>query len=147
MAHATAILLEQSANYQTQLQERQPTILVLAEPDPLCFISGFLAALSTGTPLLLANPQWQSQEWQQVAAILPQNFIAWGTVPPLDPQGAEEPLPEGWILIPTGGTQGRLRWAIHTVATLQAAVIGLQSHLQQGVIHCLSILPLYHVSA
>ncbi|URR35285.1 AMP-binding protein [Thermosynechococcus sp. HN-54] len=143
---ATARLLQQLANYQEQLQQQQPTLLVLAEPDPLSFLSGFLAALSTGTPLLLANPQWQSQEWQQVAAILPQNFMAWGTVPPLDPQGSGEPLPQGWILIPTGGTQGRLRWAIHTVATLQAAVMGLQSHLQQGAIHCLSILPLYHVS-
>ncbi|HIK35930.1 MULTISPECIES: AMP-binding protein [unclassified Thermosynechococcus] len=142
----TARLLEQLANYQEQLQEQQPTLLVLAESDPLCFIRGFLAALSTGTPLLLANPHWQSQEWQQVAAILPQNFMAWGSVPPLDPQGSGEPLPQGWILIPTGGTQGRLRWAIHTVATLQAAVMGLQSHLQEGVIHCLSILPLYHVS-
>lgn len=142
----TARLLEQLANYQEQLQEQQPTLLVLAESDPLCFIRGFLAALSTGTPLLLANPHWQSQEWQQVAAILPQNFMAWGSVPPLDPKGSGEPLPQGWILIPTGGTQGRLRWAIHTVATLQAAVMGLQSHLQEGVIHCLSILPLYHVS-
>lgn len=143
---ATARLLEQLANYQEQLQEQQPTLLVLAEPDPLSFLSGFLAALSTGTPLLLANPHWQFQEWQQVAAILPRNFLAWGTVPPLDPQGSEEPLPQGWILIPTGGTQGRLRWAIHTVATLQAAVMGLQSHLQQRAIYCLSILPLYHVS-
>lgn len=143
---AAAILREQLASYQEQLQQRQPTLLILAEPDPLSFLGGFLAALSTGTPLLLANPQWQSQEWQQVAALLPQNFMAWGTVPPLDPQGSREPLPQGWILIPTGGTQGRLRWAIHTVATLQAAVMGLQSHLQQGAIHCLSILPLYHVS-
>ncbi|WP_164920832.1 2-succinylbenzoate--CoA ligase [Thermosynechococcus vestitus] len=143
---ATAILLEQLANDQEQLQQRQPTVLVLAESDPLSFLRGFLAALSTGTPLLLANPQWQSQEWQQLAAILPQNFMAWGTVPPLDPQGSGERLPQGWILIPTGGTQGRLRWAIHTVATLQAARMGLQSHLQQLTIHCLSILPLYHVS-
>lgn len=143
---ATAILLEQLAHGQAQLQQQQPTVLVLAEPDPLSFLRGFLAALSTGTPLLLANPQWQSQEWQQVAAILPQNFMAWGRVPPLDPQGSGERWPQGWILIPTGGTQGRLRWAIHTVDSLQAAVMGLQSHLQQSTIHCLSILPLYHVS-
>ncbi|MFN4279317.1 AMP-binding protein [Thermosynechococcus sp.] len=143
---ATAQVLEQVAGDQEQLQKRQPTLLLLAEADPLSFLRGFLAALSTGTPLLLANPQWQSHEWQQVAAILPRNFMAWGTVPPLDPQGTAEPLPPGWILIPSGGTQGRLRWAIHTVATLQAAVMGLQRHLQEGTIHCLSILPLYHVS-
>lgn len=121
-------------------------MLVLAEPHPLTFLSGLLAALSMGTPLLLANPQWRSQEWQQVAALLPKNFIAWGTVPPLTPQGGAEAVPQGWILIPTGGTQGRLRWAIHTVETLKAAVRGLQSHLQQSAIHCLSLLPLYHVS-
>lgn len=91
---ATARLLEQLANYQEQLQEQQPTLLVLAEPDPLSFLSGFLAALSTGTPLLLANPHWQFQEWQQVAAILPRNFLAWGTVPPSTPKALKNHCPK-----------------------------------------------------
>lgn len=140
------LLQRQLEQRQTWLLQRRPPLLILAETEPLDFLSGLLAALGTGTPLLLANPQWQAHEWQQVADLVPRGYHGWGAVPPLAAQGSPRPLRTGLILIPTGGSQGRLRWAMHTPATLYAAVQGLQQHVQQGALHCLSILPLYHVS-
>lgn len=143
---ATATLQQALNHCQGVLRATRPSLLVLAETEPLAFLSGFLAALSTGTPLLLANPQWQEHEWQQVAAVIPKGYQGWGTVPPLVPQGTLDHLRAEMVLIPTGGSQGRLRWAMHTPQTLYAAVQGLQQHLQLGTLHCLSILPPYHVS-
>ncbi len=129
---------------QAQLERDRPPLVVLAEADPVAFVASFWAAGRRGTPLLLANPQWRTHEWQQVP--VPVGYRAWGAVPPLRPTASPEQFADGMILIPTGGSQGRLRWAIHTAATLSAAVQGLRQYLQQSVLHCLSILPLYHVS-
>jgi len=141
--HAVALPLE---HRQALLLASRPSLLVLAEIEPLDFISGILAALSTDTPLLLANPLWQAHEWQQVATVVPRDYQAWGAVPPLEAQGTPQDFRAPMILIPTGGSQGRLRWAMHTLGTLYSAVQGVQQHLQVSTLHCLSILPLYHVS-
>jgi len=50
------------------------------------------------------------------------------------------------ILIPTGGSSGRLRFAHHTWNTLIASVKGFQQHFQCDPINCLCILPVHHVS-
>jgi O-succinylbenzoic acid--CoA ligase len=55
-------------------------------------------------------------------------------------------LEPGWILIPTGGSSGQIRFAIHTWQTLAASVDGFQQHFGCDRIQTCCVLPLYHVS-
>ncbi|MCC3407526.1 MAG: 2-succinylbenzoate--CoA ligase [Microcoleus sp. PH2017_10_PVI_O_A] len=62
----------------------------------------------------------------------------------------ELPSPEidelATIMIPTGGSSGKIRFAIHTSETLTASVQGFQEYFQVDKINSFCVLPLYHVS-
>lgn len=93
------------------------------------FLREFLQGVEAGNSLFLCNPNWGKREWQQVEHLI--------KLPPLE-------FPA--IMIPTGGTSGKLRFAIHTWDTLTASVRGLQSYLAVDEINSFCILPIYHVS-
>lgn len=132
-------------------QANYPRIL-LVQSDPLEFLSGFMAACLCDCPVFLGNPSWQQSEWQQVLHLVKPHII-WS--PSLLPQvDILEPTPakpeeKGWILIPTGGSSGQIRFAIHTWSTLTASVDGCQRHFfgdKPDAINSCCWLPLYHVS-
>jgi O-succinylbenzoic acid--CoA ligase len=131
----------------TQLPPGQT--IILAEPDPIKFLAFWVAAASTPHRLVLANPNWQTQEWQQVYDRLQPHIII-GPAPAqlhINPIVTSiDQLPQPAILIPTGGTSGKIKFAIHTWETLTAAVFGLTEFLEIDVIHSCCVLPLYHVS-
>ncbi|MEG4027022.1 MULTISPECIES: 2-succinylbenzoate--CoA ligase [unclassified Microcoleus] len=54
------------------------------------------------------------------------------------------PLPS--IMIPTGGSSGKIRFAMHTWETLTASVQGFQQYFKVDKINSFCVLPLYHVS-
>ncbi len=62
----------------------------------------------------------------------------------------ELPSPEidelATIMIPTGGSSGKIRFAIHTWETLIASVQGFQQYFEVDKINSFCVLPLYHVS-
>ncbi|MDV2994264.1 MAG: 2-succinylbenzoate--CoA ligase [Chroococcidiopsis sp. SAG 2025] len=58
------------------------------------------------------------------------------------PRTTHSPL----IMIPTGGSSGEIRFAIHTWDTLSASVRGFQTYFQIQQINSFCVLPLYHVS-
>ena len=62
----------------------------------------------------------------------------------------ELPSPEidelGKIMIPTGGSSGKIRFAIHTWESLTASVQGFQQYFNVDKINSFCVLPLYHVS-
>lgn len=127
-----------------ELQAQPCDRLLLALPDPTEFLASFWAAITTHTPVFLGNPHWREPQWQTVSQqIQPQRV--WGEVPCAlcaDP----EPKPLGQIMIPTGGTSGQIRWAMHTLETLAAAVEGFQTFFDVEMVNSFCILPLYHVS-
>jgi O-succinylbenzoic acid--CoA ligase len=49
-------------------------------------------------------------------------------------------------MIPTGGSSGQIRFAMHTWETLLASVQGFQQYFQQQQINACCVLSLYHVS-
>jgi o-succinylbenzoate---CoA ligase len=102
---------------------------VIATGDIDRFIVEFLSAVSLGVPVFLTDPRWGEVEQQQFT-----DLIARGI-----------PIP-GTIMIPTGGTSGQLKLAMHSPATLSAAVQGFQEFygVAEIISHCL--LPLHHVS-
>lgn len=50
------------------------------------------------------------------------------------------------ILIPTGGSSGQIRFAMHTWETLTASVMGGRAYFQIDRLHSCCVLPLFHVS-
>ena len=50
------------------------------------------------------------------------------------------------IMIPTGGTSGKIKFAIHNLSTLTASVRGFCDYFETSTINSFCILPLYHVS-
>jgi o-succinylbenzoate---CoA ligase len=107
--------------------------VILRERDPVCLLTRFFAALESGCALWLASPDWGVERMREVEAL----------------EGAEAAYaPEpGSILIPTGGTTGRLRYAVHTWATLCVSATGFLKFFGQTEGHCaLCVLPMYHVS-
>ncbi|EKF03514.1 putative O-succinylbenzoic acid--CoA ligase [Tolypothrix sp. PCC 7601] len=49
-------------------------------------------------------------------------------------------------MIPTGGSSGKIKFAIHTWDTLTASVQGFKEYFQVNYINSFCVLPLYHVS-
>ncbi|MGF1481419.1 MAG: 2-succinylbenzoate--CoA ligase [Cyanophyceae cyanobacterium] len=125
-------------------RENVPTIL-LAEPNPWRFLAAFLAAVAAECPVFLANPHWKQQEWQQVFELVQPDLI-WGTVREEQNLKSDRLLPPASIMIPTGGSSGKIRFAMHTWETLAASVRGFHRYFGSRPVNSFCILPLYHVS-
>lgn len=52
----------------------------------------------------------------------------------------------GWLCLPTGGTNGGMRFARHDERTVGAAVRGFCSHYGSNQVNALDVLPAHHVS-
>ena len=127
----------------------QPPTIFLAQSNPLKFVAGFLAAVAAKCPLFICNPSWIATEWQQVLDVV-QPDLVWGegldflVKKPL--KNEAKPFYSGKIMIPTGGSSGKIRFAIHTWETLSASARGFQSHFALKEVNSCCVLPLYHVS-
>ncbi|QYO68020.1 2-succinylbenzoate--CoA ligase [Leptolyngbya sp. 7M] len=126
-----------------------PTIL-LAEADPIQFLAGFIAACSSDCPVFLGNPNWAEAEWQQVFSLVRPDLI-FGNGLSRSPTFSNFPIflnppTPGRNMIPTSGSSGKIRFAIHTLETLAAAIQGFQAFFEVEQIHAFCVLPLYHVS-
>ncbi|MBD2195614.1 MULTISPECIES: 2-succinylbenzoate--CoA ligase [Calothrix] len=121
--------------------------IILAERQPEKFLAGFIAACSANCPVFLCNPDWGTQEWEQVFDIV-QPDIIWATeVINISPKiyQPQSKIPN-WIMIPTGGSSGKIKFAIHTWDTLVASVQGFKQYFNLNYINSFCVLPLYHVS-
>lgn len=107
----------------------------IAERDRAGFIARFAAAVAGNGPIFLGDPGWaanQRSPWEPLVA----EALRRG-----DP-GREQ----GWLMIPTGGTSGGMRFARHGQDTLHAAVQGFCGHFGIDRVNAVGVLPLYHVS-
>ncbi len=132
----------------TLLQQTTSPKIILAEREPVRFLASFIAACTANCPVFLCNPDWTKQEWQQVIDLV-QPDIIWGMGQ--GRQGGQEenftPSPHlPHIMIPTGGSSGQIKFAVHTWETLMASVCGFTEYFQLKQVNSFCILPLYHVS-
>ncbi|HEY4302111.1 MAG TPA: AMP-binding protein [Candidatus Didemnitutus sp.] len=95
------------------------------------FRAGFAAALAGRRDVFLGNPAWSAAERTAADAIANQAGPAAGD--------------RGWLMIPTGGSSGSIRFARHDGATIAAAVQGFTSHFGLGKVNVFGVLPLFHV--
>ncbi len=141
-----ALIYLAQERYQAIVQHTKsyPTILI-SELDPLHFLASFIAASTARCPVFLANPNWTESEWQQVFQQVSPDLI-WGATPPNSLQIDSLSVIPGWIMIPTGGSSGKVRFAIHTYETLLSSMMGFCEYFQIEQVNSYCVLPLHHVS-
>lgn len=136
------------------VQHGKPLKIILAERNPVQFLARFVAAVAAGCPVFLCNPDWVEAEWRQVFDLVQPDLI-WGadlTLPNPSVARGEGKVPtpgfanSSLIMIPTGGSSGQIRFAIHTWDTLMASVRGFRQYFQINQVNSFCVLPLYHVS-
>ncbi len=108
---------------------------LVSELDPFKFMTAFADAVAGEGEVFLCNPDWGATERAQLAAML----------------ALRSPLSApcsnlGWLMIPTGGTSGQLKFARHDEKTLAAAVDGFTRHFGLVRVNAVGVLPLHHVS-
>ena len=132
----------------------RPLTVLLLESDPTDFLAGFFAACAAQCSVFLGNPHWTAADHQRVLAVAHPDLI-WSngttewlapTTSFLPPSASFLPPSSSYVLIPTGGSSGQVRFAIHTWDTLLAAVTGFKTYFPQHPINSCCVLPLYHVS-
>ena len=121
------------------------SVVLINEVQPSQFLAYFCAALLANATLVLANPTWRQQEWQQVAEQLSPDIVL-GESPPVAFASCNHRPAPGQILIATGGTSGQIKFVIHTWQTLATAAQGFLDHFDQQLVNSYCVLPLYHVS-
>ena len=129
--------------------------IIIVESEPIKFLAGFLAGVITEADLFLGDPNWQQQEWQQVLKLV-QPDLLFGeeetkkliTKQNIDTRAIKQKadFPQALIMIPTGGSSGKIKFAMHTWSTLSASVVGFQNYFNCQEINSFCTLPLYHVS-
>jgi o-succinylbenzoate---CoA ligase len=114
-----------------EFRHSQPHFISIATPDPIEFIASLMAGSRLGLPIFLGNPRWGIAEWDRFAKLTAR----------VDRQQHQQ-----LIMIPTGGSSGNLKFAMHSWETLSASVWGFQEFYGVDAVNCICTLPLYHVS-
>ncbi|HRG55932.1 MAG TPA: o-succinylbenzoate--CoA ligase, partial [Lacunisphaera sp.] len=112
--------------------EPHPGAVLIAEAEPRRFMAALAEAVALGGDVFLCDPNWGDNERAQLADL----------ASPASP----ETRADGWLMIPTGGTSGKLKFARHDGGTLAAAVHGFARHFGLARVNAVSVLPLHHVS-
>lgn len=112
----------------------QAKSIVIAEGEPGRFMRAFAAAAGSRADVFLADPGWGAAQHRVMAALTATVAAGGG------------PGSRGWLMIPSGGTSGGLKFARHDEQTIGAAVRGFCAHFALNRVNAVGVLPLYHVS-
>ena len=123
-------------------------ILVNNNNENLEFLAAFLATIISDCHVFLCDRRWQEKEWQEVLSLSKPHLILGLNIDyNLEKYQNNWQLPKkNLIMIPTGGTSGNIRFAIHTWETLEASVQGFTDFFNLEKVNSLCLLPLHHVS-
>ena len=131
--------------------------IVIAESEPIEFLAAFLAGIIVEANVFLGDPNWQYQEWKQVLNLVQPDIVLGkqevkNIIAEVQNTNEKEAFIEsnlnqqGLIMIPTGGSSGKVKFAMHSWSTLKASVTGFQTYFGCQAINSFCTLPLYHVS-
>lgn len=139
-----ALSLQIETAYQKAVALEKGSIILLTDENPVAFWSFFLGTLAAEQTIALFSPQAATREWEAALNLIKPALVI-GSCPLPLPEAHISPAHASKILIPTGGTGGRLRFAIHSWDSLTAAVQGLAQAIE-GPLSAVAPLPLHHVS-
>ncbi len=120
--------------------------ILISETEPRKFMTAFAQAVVGDAEIFLCDPKWGSAERAQVDALLCRGAGPDKSRPASRPERDAPGSPLGYLMIPTGGTGGRVRFARHDGATIAAAVQGFVRHFDLAQVNAAGVLPLHHVS-
>jgi O-succinylbenzoic acid--CoA ligase len=120
--------------------------------DHAAYLREALQAHEAGLPVFLGNPRWSAHDLAEAARQIPRGTIVKGEAP--EPRGLGTcDWPKNWrgrVMIPTGGTGGKVKFVIHSSETLRAAALGLRDALVarglSPILHGVTCTPPWHVS-
>ena len=128
--------------------------IALSVSDPESFCAWFLALGRRDLDLFCFNPKWGEQEQLTAEAIAKPHWVL-GDLRNDDfarPTDSEVRLISSDVtaglrlMIPTGGTSGKIRFTMHRWSTLAASAYGFQAFFNVNHVSSFCVLPLYHVS-
>ncbi|MFM8309087.1 MAG: hypothetical protein ACKN87_19120, partial [Microcystis aeruginosa] len=138
--------LYQSYSRQFIAADNHRLTILLAEDNLIKFLAIFLAAVRVKSCLFLANSDWKTNEWQQVFSLVQPDYIFGKNIKVYHQNFSPVNSLINSLMIPTGGTSGKIRFAIHNWLTLTASVKGFSEYFQVKQVNSFCLLPLYHVS-
>jgi O-succinylbenzoic acid--CoA ligase len=103
---------------------------VIDDAAPAGFMASFAQGVAQGGNIFLGNPSWRPAERAELGRLL----------------GAGPCGERGWLMIPSGGASGGLKFARHDGGTIAAAVDGFCGHFGMARVSSVCVLPLHHVS-
>jgi O-succinylbenzoic acid--CoA ligase len=103
---------------------------IVESATPGEFMRKFSNAVAGDGNIFVSNPSWGPVERAALSRLAAQK----------DSGG------RGWLMIPSGGAGGPLKFARHDSWTLSAAVNGFCTHFELGPVNSVCVLPLHHVS-
>lgn len=124
--------------------------VLIAEREPKRFLTIFISALLENRDLILASPDWSEKERETALRLttpsrcFPPEWAGRYESQPGKTFRIQPGVTE--ILIPTGGSGGRMRFARHRWETLMAAAGGVCAFFNGEPINQIRALPLHHVS-
>lgn len=128
--------------------------IALCSNNPERFCALLLACGNRNWDIFLFNPNWSLDERSEALRIASPHWILGDFAKKYFEASQKSVIREKGkssvegtrVMIPTGGTSGKIRFAVHTWSTLLASVRAFQAffEVKQISLHC--TLPLYHVS-
>ena len=131
--------------------------IIIAESHPIKLLAAFLAGVIQGADIFLCDPEWQLQEWQQVLDLVKPDFVfaeqkiqdllfKLKSDTAIKNKLDYEQFQESLIMIPSGGSSGKIKFTMHNWLTLSSSVEGFKEYFGIQKINSCCTLPLYHVS-
>lgn len=128
--------------------------IALSVSDPEIFCAWFLALGRCDLDLFCFNPKWGEQEQSAAEAIARPHWVLgdYQTDDFARSTDSEVRLISSEVvaglrlMIPTGGTSGKIRFTMHRWSTLAASAYGFQAFFNANHVSSFCVLPLYHVS-
>ena len=117
----------------------------IADGAPEKFMTAFAEAVAGDADIFLCDPNWSAKERAEVDRLLHSKIENRSAVASAKTEPKTK-ITRGWLMIPTGGTSGQIRFARHDSATIAAAVRGFAEHFGVRQINAAGVLPLHHVS-
>ncbi|MGE9296355.1 MAG: AMP-binding protein, partial [Puniceicoccales bacterium] len=123
--------------------------VVVMTDDRVAFLAGVLAAIAQGRAVFLFNAQWGETEVAEAMAQVPEGAFWLGESPREGHSSTTTPAEyaeyANGVMIPTGGTGGRVKFAVHTWESLTASVAGYREFWKADSLHAVCPLPVCHI--
>jgi O-succinylbenzoic acid--CoA ligase len=121
----------------------------ISESEPARFMAAFAQAVANGGDVFLCDPAWSKNEREELAMRTGNQIFAEAKSAALarsEISDFKSQIDHGWLMIASGGTSGRLKFARHDQDTLRAAVNGFSAYFNVSRVNAVGVLPLHHVS-